>query len=192
MPEEKTNTMTPRTIRRIGWLAFALMWIPFAGLFVGTLGLPDGSYSWAELPALTRASLLETGVLFVLSRGAHIGAPLARWLRNRRIGATGERAEAKVLDTWDTGTTINEQPFVGLRLMVHPISGPPFEAETEEQVPRPKLAEVQPGSRLSVRFDTQIRAVALQGLESRVPQRWGERLQEGSLVATPAVTTGGR
>ena len=50
--------MDPRTLRRAGWLAFTMMWIPFGLLMVAMMKLPSGSYAWAELPEAVRASIL--------------------------------------------------------------------------------------------------------------------------------------
>ena len=53
------------TMRRWGWRAFGLMWIPFTTLMISILRMPEGSYSWTELPALARYSLLGVGFFFV-------------------------------------------------------------------------------------------------------------------------------
>ena len=50
-----------KTMRKLGRLAFALMWIPFASL----IGLPAGDHAWSELPQLTRYCLAVSGVLAV-------------------------------------------------------------------------------------------------------------------------------
>lgn len=55
-------TLAPQ-MRRLAWIEFTAMWIPFAPMFVGMIGLPEGSYAWVERPALTRSSLLVGGVL---------------------------------------------------------------------------------------------------------------------------------
>lgn len=33
-----------RRMRKLGWMAFTAMWIPFATMFVGMIGLPEGGY----------------------------------------------------------------------------------------------------------------------------------------------------
>jgi hypothetical protein len=137
------------------------MWIPFTAFFIGMFGMPAGSYSWQELPALSRYSIIGTGVLFAVSMVGLLGAPLFSWMRNRRLLKGGQRGEAEVLAIWDTGTTVNQNPVVGLRLKVHPMAGSPFVAETERLIPRLMVPQIQPGSRLPVRYDPRTRSVAL-------------------------------
>ncbi len=154
--------MISKVLRRFGWVTFALMWIPFVGIFIiSMIEMPEGSYSWSELPPLFRVSLISTGGLFLLSVFGLVGAPVASWLSNRRIQRSGQRAEAEVLKLWDTGMTINEHPVVRLRLRVCPLAGAPFEAETESLIPRLQVPQVQPGARVEVRFDPRSKAVAL-------------------------------
>lgn len=153
--------MNPTTLRRLGWLAFIFMWIPFIGIFVGMIGLPSGSYAWSELPSLARYSTVAVGIFFVLSMTGLFGSMLVGWWSNRRVLREGERAEAVVLDIWDTGTTINNNPLVGLRLEVHPLTGPIFMAETETVFPRLQVHQLEPGMRLPVRYDAKDLSVAL-------------------------------
>jgi hypothetical protein len=153
--------MNSRLIRRVGWLFFGLMWVPFMGIFVGMIGFPEGSYSWQQLPLITRYSLLGTGICFAVSMLALMGAPLLSFLDNRQVLNHGQRGEAVIVDMWDTGTTINENPVVGFKLQVEPISGAPFEAETERLVPRLMVSQIQPGTRVPIRYDPRTKDVAL-------------------------------
>jgi hypothetical protein len=54
-------------------------------------------------------------------------------------------AEAKVLEVWDTGTTVNDNPQIGMLLEVKPPVGPSFQAEAKTLVSRLNAALVQPG-----------------------------------------------
>ncbi|MFP3854710.1 MAG: hypothetical protein ACLFWD_10510 [Anaerolineales bacterium] len=148
-------------MRKLGWIAFSLAWIPFIGIFVGMIGLPEGSYAWSELPLITRYSLIASGAMFALAMVGITGAPLLSWGRNRDVLKDGERGEAVILEMRDTGTTINEQPIVSFKLQVEPISGAPFEAETERLIPRLMVPQIQPGTRVPVRYDPRTKAVAL-------------------------------
>jgi hypothetical protein len=64
-------------------------------------------------------------------------------------------AQAKVLKVWDTGTTINDDPQIGLLLEVTPASDVPFQAETKTLVSRLTVALVQPGVPVEVKYDPQ-------------------------------------
>lgn len=153
--------MRLRFFRRLGWILFGLMWIPFAGIFVAMIGFPSGSYSWDELPQLMQVSLIGTGVFFCLSMLALFGTLPLAWLGNRRVLRAGERAEAVILDIWDTGMTVNQSPVVGFQLRVEPITGMPFEATTERLISRLQVHEFQPGARVPVRYDKKSKAVVL-------------------------------
>lgn len=158
--------MLPSRLRRLGWIAFALMWLPFAGMFIGMIGLPDGSYAWAELPPLTRYSLIATGVLFLITMVSFPGGLIINYLSNRRLRARGRRAEAEILDLYETGTTINQHPIVGFKLRVFPLSGAPFEAQTEQKVLRLQVPQIHPGARIEVRYDPESKQVAILDTES--------------------------
>jgi hypothetical protein len=56
-----------------------------------------------------------------------------------------------VLEVKDTGTTVNNQPRVRLRLRVQPEDGPPFEVERKLLVSR--LAIPRVGERVEVAYD---------------------------------------
>lgn len=151
----------PKIMRRVGWWCFAFMWIPFAGIFIGMIGFPSGSYSWGELPPLTRYSLIAVGVFFVATFLFLFGAPVVSGLTNRAIKKTGIPAQAEILQIWDTGTTINENPVVRMRLEVRPSDGPAFVAEEEKLISRLKIPAIQPGAIIQVRYDPESLDVAM-------------------------------
>ena len=41
--------LNPSKIRKIGWICFSLMWIPFFAMFAGLWNMPSGSYDFDEL-----------------------------------------------------------------------------------------------------------------------------------------------
>jgi len=74
----------------------------------------------------------------------------------REIQATGERAEAVILDVWDTGITVNQDPVVGLHVRVERAGHQPYEATIEKSlVSRVLIPQVQPGCRVTVYVDPQ-------------------------------------
>jgi hypothetical protein len=149
--------MLSKTMRKIGWLTFALMWIPFLSL----IGLTDGDHAWAELPMLTRYSLMISGVLGVVSTLLLVGAPIVSAIQNHAILANGLLAQATIIRVFDTGTTINNDPVVRLLLEVKPPDQPTFQAETERLVSRLHIPQVQPGSIVQVKYNPVSHAVAL-------------------------------
>jgi hypothetical protein len=71
----------------------------------------------------------------------------------RQIRAVGVPAEATVVQIWDTGVTVNNDPVVGFLLDVHPEQQAAFQARTKALVSRLAVPRVQPGARLRVFFD---------------------------------------
>jgi hypothetical protein len=71
----------------------------------------------------------------------------------RQIRATGVPAEATVVQIWDTGVTVNNDPVVGFLLDVQPSNQGPFQARTKALVSRLAVPRVQPGAHLRVFFD---------------------------------------
>ncbi len=72
-------------------------------------------------------------------------------LEQSELVHAGRRAPAVVIDVKDTGTTINNQPRVRLRLRVQPEGEPPFEVERKLLVSR--LAIPRAGERVEVAYD---------------------------------------
>ena len=149
------------TMRRAGWLAFGLMWVPFITLMVSMFRLPGGDYAWSELPLLARFSIVGVGVLFLASMVLLLGTSIVNWLSNLATLARGVPAEAVILKISDTGTTINNNPVVRLLLEVHPPDQLPFQAETEQTLSRLQIPQVQPGATVQVKYNPTNHAVAL-------------------------------
>jgi hypothetical protein len=137
------------------------MWIPFAGIFLGMMGMPEGSYSWVELPSLARISIVATGVLMAVSTVSLIGSPLMSWRSNSSLWRNGRKGEGVILDIKDTGTTVNNSYMVHFDVEVHPMGGPPFVASTEQLINRLYVPQLQPGTRVPVRYDAKNKRVAL-------------------------------
>lgn len=148
-------------MRRLGWIAFTLAWIPFTTFFIGMIGMPDGDYAWIELPLLSRGSIVAGGVLFGLSTIMLIGAPILSGLSNQAVLKNGRPAMAKIVAITDTGTTINENPVVRFTLEVTPSDGMPFQAEAEKLISRLQVPSIQPGAMVHVMYDPDSKAVAL-------------------------------
>ena len=146
-----------KTMRKLGWWTFALMWIPFLSL----ISLSPGDHAWTELPQLTRYCLGVSGVLGVTSTILLVGAPIVSAIHNRSILINGLPAQATILKLSDTGTTINDNPVVRLLLEVQPPDRSPFQAETERLISRLETSQFQRGTVVQVKYDPDSRAVAL-------------------------------
>ncbi len=93
----------------------------------------------------------------------------------------GVTAQAKVLKVWDTGTTLNENPQIGLLLEVTPSMGAVFQAEAKTIVSRLQVALVQPGVAAEVKYDPQnpkrIRVLSID-VDSAAPSGAVARMEE--------------
>jgi hypothetical protein len=94
----------------------------------------------------------------------------------------GVTAQARVLKVWDTGTTINDDPQIGLLLEVAPSLGAVFQAEAKTLVSRLNAALVQPGITAQVIYDPnqpkriQVKELNVEGAAS--PKNAAARMEE--------------
>ncbi len=86
-------------------------------------------------------------VAIVLRRVSGMSAP------NRELLATGESAPATIVNLWDTGTSVNDNPLVGLLLEVHPANRPAYQVQTTLLISRLAIPQYQPGGTLEVKVD---------------------------------------
>lgn len=102
------------------------------------------------------------------------------FFRAEALEQRGVPAAATVLELWDTGWTINENPQVGLRLEVRPPGDMPFEARTKAVVSRLMVGQIRPGAVLEVRYDPKDkrRVVVVSGTEVALAPHAAERLAE--------------
>jgi len=71
----------------------------------------------------------------------------------KELQKTGEPAEATILQIWDTGMTVNDDPVIRFLLEVHPAGKPAYQAETKIRISRIAISRFQPGAVVPVRID---------------------------------------
>jgi hypothetical protein len=96
--------------------------------------------------------------LFVLavlvSNGCAIANSMSGVSEARAIQQVGEAASGTVVEVWDTGITVNDDPVIGLRLTVQRSGQPPYEAVIKKsRVSRVHVPQFQPGWQVPVRVD---------------------------------------
>lgn len=112
---------------------------------------------------LTRTILGSTGIIIFASfcLAAVFGIGIT-WFSIRMIRgvvnphgqmANAVLAQATILNMWDTGVTLNDNPQVGLLLEVHPAGGQPYQVQTKSLVSRLKIPMVQIGNVVPVKYD---------------------------------------
>jgi hypothetical protein len=66
--------------------------------------------------------------------------------------------QATILNLWETGMYVNQNPQVGFHLNVQHPDGSTYEAQTKTVVSIVQLPRLQPGATVSVKIDAQDRA----------------------------------
>lgn len=137
-----------KRMRRFGWVSFAAMFVTIPAALI----LPDSKNSLA--PAVVIGNIILTMILL-------LGSEIPRMLAHRSVQQNGMPAEARILKIWETGTRVNDNPLVGIRLEVRPPGRPAFETETEQIISILGIPGIQPGATVKVRYNPDSRAVTL-------------------------------
>lgn len=86
------------------------------------------------------------------------------------LRANGRPARARILEVWDTGWSINDDPVIGMKVLVLPSDRPEFEATIEKTtVSRIAVAQFQPGLTVPVRYDPRDPTVVAVDFEESAP-----------------------
>ena len=96
--------------------------------------------------AVVLASLSLTGCSSMIT---HFGGGVSEELQQN-----GVVARARIEEIWDTGWTINDNPVIGMKVLVLPADRPAFEATIEKTtISRIGIPQFQPGNTVPVRYD---------------------------------------
>lgn len=71
----------------------------------------------------------------------------------RDLLTNGEMAQARILRLAETGMMINNQPVADILMEVHPQNRAPYQAQARMAISMLRVAQVQPGAVVPVRFD---------------------------------------
>jgi hypothetical protein len=100
----------------------------------------------------------DTWISILISFAALVFVEVLVWhlfrpmLKQQAIIQEGSPAAAILLDYWDTGTTINENPQVGMLLEVHPSNLAPYQAKTKSVLSRLDLGMLHKGAAVKVTY----------------------------------------
>jgi hypothetical protein len=122
----------------------------YIGVIVGTLGALIGM-TVAIAAAPIPGSILS--LFFILVFGLTFGRSFLRNRQAKKLLKTGTRANGRIIEVYDTGVTLNNQPQIGMKIEVTPLSGPPFTSEIKAIISRLQTSYYQPGANCIVRFD---------------------------------------
>ena len=129
--------------------------------------------------ALTGAILGITGVLLILFGAASLRKAAA----NKRIDETGLAGTGQILGLTQTGMYLNENPQVGIQMMVSVPGRNPYQVEVRQFVPLILLGSIQIGGTLPVKVDQQDPSKVVVDWDAGVQpnqqfvQQWGGTLQ---------------
>ncbi len=101
-----------------------------------------------------RSGILAVAACAFVFNGCAIANRMSGVTESRAIQKIGESAQATVLQVWDTGVTVNNDPVIGLRVAVERAGQPPYEATIKKSlVSRVHIPLFQAGSRVPVKVD---------------------------------------
>lgn len=163
--------LNPSSLRKMAWRCFAFMWIPFITLFIGMWGMPEGSYSFAELPELAQYSIVALAIFFALTFIFFFGTVITSQATTPQLLKYCKKAPAKIIDIYETGTTVNNSYMVGFKLEVMPRHAPKFTATTEQLISRLQVHKFEVGKKVLVNYDPKTHNTVIVGelKETTVP-----------------------
>jgi hypothetical protein len=97
---------------------------------------------------------MALAAVLVLTTGCSLIDRMTGVSEIRVLQGIGKPAEAEILRVWDTGTTVNEDPVIGMEVEVRPAEGDPYRATIAKTwVSRIDIPSFQPGAVIPVRYD---------------------------------------
>lgn len=131
-------------IRKIMLMAFVM--VPIG------LGL---SFASSLLPSNLTAIVVPVVVvgMTVAMLAVTFGGLMKGAARKKRVLASGLDGVAQLMEVVQTGTRVNDQPMLRLRMLIEVPGKPPYAVLHNEIVPHIRLAQVQPGVRMRVKVD---------------------------------------
>lgn len=78
----------------------------------------------------------------------------------RRLHESGVPGSARILEIWDTGITVNDDPVIGMRVEIDPPDGAAYTATIPKSlISRLDVPRFQPGAVVPVRVDPRDAAI---------------------------------
>ena len=122
----------------------------YIGLSAGILG---GLIGMAVAIAAAPVPGIIFSLFFILVFGLTFGRIFLRNMKSKKLLRTGTRANGRIVEVYDTGVTVNNQPQIGLKIEVTPLAGPPFTSEIKLIISRLQTSYYRPGVICIVRYD---------------------------------------
>lgn len=135
-----------RTVRKMAWASFGLMWIALA-IFI-LCHPPDAPADTVMLPVFAFLALLCTFIILLVISAT--GPLIVTWRESRLVRKQGTLVPAVITGVADTGIRINNQQVFEITLMVRPPYEAAFGAAVRKVIPYSSIPQVQPGAKLNV------------------------------------------
>ena len=123
-----------------------------AGRLRGVATVARGGCHLAPSPASMRATLLMC-LMAVLGPSCAVANRMSGMSLVHELQQRGARAEALILEVWDTRVSVNDDPVVGFLLEVRPPGAAPYRATSKGPIPQVHIPQFQPGAVIPVLFD---------------------------------------
>ena len=92
-------------------------------------------------------------LLFIVFFGLIFGLPYLRNKKSKKLLESGLRANGKIIEMWDTGVTVNNQPQIEMVIEVTPLNNIPFKSKIKLVISRLDTSYYQVGVNCVVRYD---------------------------------------
>lgn len=103
-----------------------------------------------------KARLHRFAILALLLGGCTMIDRMSGVAETKRLQETGVAAQARILEIWDTGMTVNDDPVIGIRAEVTRADGTTYTATIPKSlISRLDVPRFQPGAVVDVRIDSQ-------------------------------------
>ncbi|MCB0721685.1 MAG: hypothetical protein KDC42_05205 [Ignavibacteriae bacterium] len=115
------------------------------GVIGGGVGLAAAFLDGGLIPGIlvSLVLLFVFGMIWVMIIGPMISTSY--------IMKNGKDAEATIIETWDTGVTVNNSPQIGMLVEVRQPGRPPYQTKTKSVVSRLQVQYYQPGMVLGIK-----------------------------------------
>jgi hypothetical protein len=105
-------------------------------------------------PTLRAPGRLVWTALALLLAGCAIADRMSGVSEAKRLQGTGMPANARILEIWDTGITVNDDPVIGMRVEIARPDGTTYTAAIPKSlISRLDVPRFQPGASVPVRID---------------------------------------
>lgn len=92
--------------------------------------------------------------LTLLLAGCAVADRMSGVAEAKRLQGTGTPANARILEIWDTGITVNDDPVIGMRVEISRSDGTTYTAAIPKSlISRLDVPRFQPGANVPVRID---------------------------------------